>query len=131
MLNWFQAADDPDHMKGMIRLPGPDRFELKPVGLAQQFIQAHWLDQVQRMDNSAFEVDALAMARDRQRSVLGVNKAERQQHVTLQGAGRACPSLSLFGPDSRSRPAAVDCTGGQIHFQVPAQTLFALSWRAS
>ncbi|MFK5732946.1 hypothetical protein KW869_05360 [Pseudomonas urmiensis] len=131
MLNWFQAADDPDHMKGMIRLPSQDRFELKPVGLAQQFIQAHWLDQVQRMDNSAFEVDALAMARDRQRSVLGVNKAERQQHVTLQGVGRACPSLSLFGPDSRSRPAAVDCTGGQIHFQVPAQTLFALSWRAS
>ncbi|MND24703.1 hypothetical protein D3C80_151240 [compost metagenome] len=131
MINWFQAADDPDHLKGMIRLPGPNRFELKPVGLAQQFMQAHWLDQVQRLDNSAFEVDALAMARDQQRSVLGVNKGERLQQVSLQGAGTACPSLTLFGPDSRSRDAAIDCRNGRIRFEVPAQTLFALSWRAS
>lgn len=131
MLNWFQAADDPNHLKGMIRLPGPDRFELKPVGLAQQFIQAHWLDQVQRMDNSAFEVDALAMARGNQRSVLGVNKAARLQHINLRGAGAVCPSLSLFGPDSRSREAAVECKGGRIRFDVPSESIFALTWRAS
>lgn len=131
MLNWFQAADDPNHLKGMIRLPGTDRFELKPVGLAQQFIQSHWLDQVQRMDNSAFEVDALAMARGNQRSVLGVNKGARLQQVSLQGAGTACPSLTLFGPDSRSRQATVECRDERIRFDVPAESLFALTWRAS
>ena len=131
MLNWFQAADDPNHLKGMIRMPGPDRFELKPVGLAQQFIQSHWLDQVRRMDNSAFEVDALAMARGNERTVLGVNKGERLQRISLQGAGTACPSLSLFGPDSRSREAAVDCRDGRIRFDVPGESIFALTWRAS
>ena len=131
MLNWFQAVDDPNHLKGMIAMPGPDRFELKPVGLAQQFMQAHWLDEVQRLDNSAFEVDALAMARDRQRSVLGVNKGERLQQVSLQGAGSACPRLELFGPDSRSRAAAIECRDGRMQFEVPAETLFALSWEAS
>ena len=131
MLNWFQAADDPHHLKGMIRLPGPDRFELKPVGLAQQFMQSHWLDQVQRMDNSAFEVDALAMARGDQRSVLGVNKGARLQQVSLQGAGTACPTLTLFGPDSRSRQATVECRDERIRFDVPGESLFALTWRAS
>lgn len=131
MLNWFQAADDPNHLKGMIRLPGTNRFELKPVGLAQQFIQSHWLDQVQRMDNSAFEVDALAMARGNQRSVLGVNKGARLQQVSLQGAGTACPSLTLFGPDSRSRQATVECRDERIRFDVPGESLFALTWRAS
>jgi hypothetical protein len=131
MLNWFQAADDPNHLKGMIRLPGTNRFELKPVGLAQQFIQSHWLDQVQRMDNSAFELDALAMARGNQRSVLGVNKGARLQQVSLQGAGTACPSLTLFGPDSRSRQATVECRDERIRFDVPAESLFALTWRAS
>ena len=131
MLNWFQAADDPNHLKGMIRLPGTNRFELKPVGLAQQFIQSHWLDQVQRMDNSAFEVDALAMARGNQRSVLGVNKGARLQQISLQGAGTACPSLTLFGPDSRSRQASVDCRDERIRFDVPGESLFALTWRAS
>lgn len=131
MLNWFQAADDPNHLKGMIRLPGTNRFELKPVGLAQQFIQSHWLDQVQRMDNSAFELDALAMARGNQRSVLGVNKGARLQQVSLQGAGTACPSLTLFGPDSRSRQATVECRDERIRFDVPGESLFALTWRAS
>lgn len=131
VLNWFPAADDPHHLKGMIRLTGPDRFELKPVGLAQQFIQSHWLDQVVRMDNSAFEVDALAMARGNERSVLGVNKGDRLQRISLQGAGTACPSLVLFGPDSRQRDAPVQCRDGRIRFEVPGESIFALTWRAS
>ena len=131
MLAWFQAADDPHHLKGMIRMPGPDRFELKPLGLAHQFIRAHWLDQVQRMDNSAFEVDALAMGRGQERSVLGVNKGDRLQKIRMQGAGTACPSLALFGPDSRSRAAVVECRDARIRFEVPGETLFALTWRAS
>ncbi|MDI6934578.1 hypothetical protein QMN21_23750 [Serratia sp. Se-PFBMAAmG] len=130
MLNWFQAADDPHHLKGMIRMPAPNRFELKPVGLAQQFMQAHWLDQVQRLDNSAFEVDALAMARQQQRSILGVNKGTRLQHVSLSGTAGACPALALFGPDSRSRTMQPTCSGDRVAFELPGETLFALSWQA-
>ncbi|WP_433887139.1 hypothetical protein [Pseudomonas vranovensis] len=132
MLNWFHVADEPEWPKGMVRVLGENRFELKPVGLAQQFIQQHWLDQVLALDNDAFEVDALAMARGKQRSLLGVNKGERQQQVSL-ATEQACPegALSFFGPDNTSRRAQYACEQGRIHFQLPGQTLFALTWSAS
>ncbi|MDI2595066.1 hypothetical protein POF45_27115 [Pseudomonas sp. 681] len=133
MLNWFQAADEPDYPKGMLRVLGNDRFELKPVGLAQQFIAGHWLGSVLKLDNDAFEVDALAMATDHQRSLLGVNKGTRLQRVDLAGAG--CPlskgALRYFGADNRSRDAPFDCRNGRVSFELPGQTLFALSWSAS
>lgn len=133
MLNWFQAADEPTYPKGMVRVLGADRFELKPVGLAQQFIQQHWLKNVMRLDNDAFEVDVLAMASERQRSVLGVNKGVRLQRVDLAGA--ACPlakgALVYFGADSRSRAGTFNCQDGRVSFDLPGETLFALSWSAS
>ncbi|WP_237884415.1 hypothetical protein [Pseudomonas sp. PGPR40] len=133
MLNWFQAADEPTYPKGMVRVLGSDRFELKPVGLAQQFIQQHWLKNVMRLDNDAFEVDVLAMATDRQRSLLGVNKGVRLQRVDLGGA--ACPlakgALVYFGADSRSRSVQFNCHDGRVSFDLPGETLFALSWSAS
>jgi hypothetical protein len=133
MLNWFQAADEPEYPKGMLRVLGDDHFELKPVALAQQFIQQHWLHGVMRLENTAFEVDVLAMADDLKRSLLGVNKGSRLQHVSLDGT--ACPlangSLRYFGADNRSRDAPFNCTGGRVSFELPGQTLFALSWSAS
>ncbi|UVM52571.1 hypothetical protein LOY38_11295 [Pseudomonas sp. B21-015] len=133
MLNWFQAADEPNYPKGMVRVLGGDRFELKPVGLAQQFIQQHWLKNVMRLDNDAFEVDVLAMATERQRSLLGVNKGTRAQRVDLAGA--TCPltkgALVYFGADSRSREGTFNCQNGRVSFDLPGQTLFALSWSAS
>ncbi|WP_030132099.1 hypothetical protein [Pseudomonas sp. QTF5] len=133
MLNWFQAADEPTYPKGMVRVLGGDRFELKPVGLAQQFIQQHWLKNVMRLDNDAFEVDVLAMATERQRSLLGVNKGVRLQRVDLAGA--TCPlakgTLMYFGADSRSRSAQFNCHDGRVSFDLPGETLFALSWSAS
>jgi hypothetical protein len=133
MLNWFQAADEPTYPKGMVRVLGGDRFELKPVGLAQQFIQQHWLKNVMRLDNDAFEVDVLAMATERQRSLLGVNKGTRLQRVDLAGA--TCPlaqgTLVYFGADSRSRSAQFNCHDGRVSFDLPGETLFALSWSAS
>ncbi|MDO7897055.1 hypothetical protein [Pseudomonas citrulli] len=133
MLNWFQAADEPEYPKGMVRVLGDGRFELKPVGLAQQFIQQHWLGQVLRLDNDAFEVDALAMATGRQRSLLGVNKTTRMQQVGI--AGVPCPeaqaALVYFGPDNRSRNAAFTCEAGRIHFPLPSETLFALAWTSA
>jgi hypothetical protein len=133
MLNWFQAADEPNYPKGMVRVLGGDRFELKPVGLAQQFIRQHWLKNVIRLDNDAFEVDVLAMATEHQRSLLGVNKGARLQRVDLAGA--TCPltkgALVYFGADSRSREGKFNCQDGRVSFDLPGQTLFALSWSAS
>jgi hypothetical protein len=133
MLNWFQAADEPNYPKGMVRVLGGDRFELKPVGLAQQFIRQHWLKNVMRLDNDAFEVDVLAMATEHQRSLLGVNKGARLQRVDLAGA--TCPltkgALVYFGADSRSREGKFNCQDGRVSFDLPGQTLFALSWSAS
>jgi hypothetical protein len=133
MLNWFMAGDEPGYPKGMFRVYGDERFELKPVGLAQQFIQQHWLHSVMHLDNDAFEVDVLAMAEDPQRSLLGVNKGSRLQHVQLSGA--ACPlangTLRYFGADNRSRDAPFNCSDGRVTFELPGQTLFALSWSTS
>ncbi|PAU60032.1 hypothetical protein [Pseudomonas sp. PICF141] len=133
MLNWFQAADEPTYPKGMVRVLGGDRFELKPVGLAQQFIQQHWLKNVMRLDNDAFEVDVLAMATERQRSLLGVNKGVRLQRVDLSGA--TCPlakgALVYFGADNRSRSAQFTCHDDRVSFDLPGETLFALSWSGS
>src|SRR3546814_10900754 len=53
------------------------------------------------------------------------------QRISLQGAGTACPSLALFGPDSRQRDAPVQCRDGRIRFEVPGESIFALMWRAS
>jgi hypothetical protein len=133
MLNWFQAADEPNYPKGMFKVLDDDHFELKPVGMAQQFIQQHWLRDVMRLENDAFEVDVLAMATDAQRSLLGVNKGTRLQRVDLAGAH--CPlangSLRYFGADNRSRDAPFHCNNGRVSFDLPGETLFALSWIAS
>jgi hypothetical protein len=133
MLNWFQAADEPNYPKGMLKVLGEDRFELKPVGFAQQFIQQHWLHNVLRLENDAFEVDVLAMAEEHKRSLLGVNKGRRLQHVNLNGV--ACPlakgSLRYLGADNRSRDAPFNCQHGRVSFDLPGETLFALSWSAA
>lgn len=133
MLNWFQAADEPQYPKGMIRVLGAEGFELKPVGLAQQFIAQHWLHQVLWLENDGFEVDVLAMAGDAQRGLLGVNKGTRLQQIELNGA--RCPlsngALHYFGADNRSRDAPFLCQDGRVRFELPGQTLFALSWTPS
>jgi hypothetical protein len=135
MLNWFMVADEPNYPKGMLRVLGEDQFELKPVGLAQQFIRRHWLDNVLRLDNDAFEVDVLAMASQQQRSLLGVNKGPRLQHVSLGGADALCSARSgalvYFGADSQSRKARFHCQAGRVSFELPGETLFALSWSDS
>ena len=117
----------------MLRVLGDDHFELKPVGLAQQFIAQHWLQQVLQLDNDGFEVDVLAMADGEQRGLLGVNKGTRLQRVELSGA--RCPSnkgaLRYFGADNRSRDAPFHCEDGRVRFALPGQTLFALRWSAS
>ncbi|SDA53181.1 hypothetical protein SAMN03159443_01220 [Pseudomonas sp. NFACC15-1] len=132
MLNWFMLADETEYPKGMVRVLDNQHFELKPAGLAQQFIQQHWLNQVLRLDNDAFEVDVLAMASDARRSLLGVNKSTRPQQVSLDGA--SCPQahaeLVYFGPDNQSRSAPFNCEAGQIRFLLPGETVFALGWTA-
>ncbi|MHC8394175.1 hypothetical protein ACYZT8_11025 [Pseudomonas sp. LB3P93] len=133
MLGWFQAADEPNYPKGMLRVLGENSFELKPVGLAQQFIRQHWLRDVISLENDAFEVDVLAMGEDVKRSLLGVNKGTRLQRVAMTGT--SCPmangSLRYFGADNRARDAPFDCKDGRVSFELPGRTLFTLSWSTS
>lgn len=130
MLNWFQAADEPDYPKGFLRSRN-GQFSPKPVALAQQFIRQHWLGQVIELDNSAFEVDTLAMQSTQRYSLLGVNKAQRMQQVTLHHANDACQAgaqLHLFTEDSQVRTASINCTNELLRFDLPEQALFALTW---
>lgn len=134
MLNWFQIDDEGNHLKGMLKAVGDDHYALKPVGYAQAFIAQHWLKDVLRLDNDAFEVDVLAMADGPQRSLLGVNKTPRRQQVSVQGLRGTCPArpdaLVYFGADNQSRPATFHCQDGRVNFELPGETLFALSWSA-
>lgn len=131
MLNWFQAADEPEYPKGMLSQQDAQRFSLKPVAVAQQFIRQHWLGQVQALDNPSFEVDALALRDGQRHSLLGVAKTPRTQNVEL-GDARICqanPTLELLGADGRSRHTELHCSDGRASFQVPGETLFALTWK--
>ncbi|QIH07946.1 MULTISPECIES: hypothetical protein [unclassified Pseudomonas] len=132
MLNWFQAADEPEYPKGMLALRDAQRFALKPVAKAQQFIQQHWLGEVQALDNPAFEVDALALRDGARHSLLGVAKTPRPHTIELAATTDLCqsgPRLELLGPDGYSHEAPVQCHAGRAVFQLPGETLFALTWK--
>lgn len=133
MINYFQAADEPDYPKGMLRDDGRGGYALKPVGLAQAFIARHWGNRVMKMDNSAFEVDALALDASTEdaavQRVLGVNKTPRQQTVRVEPI--ACTnkvSLTLFGQDSTERAGSWRCEQNRVSFTLPGETLFSMDW---
>lgn len=130
MLNWFLLADDDHHFKGLLRLEDSDRYSLRPVGHAMTFMLEHWGDDVLRLDNDAFEVDVLAMRSGPRTSLLGVNKVTRPQQVRLDLDGTSCsglapPRLSLFGGSADHQPR---CKDDGWRFEVPGETLFALTW---
>ncbi len=66
-------------------------------------------------------------------TLLGVNKGTRRQQVNVGAI--ACPlagaSLRYFGADNRARDAPFSCRDGRVSFDLPGETLFALSWSAS
>ncbi len=111
MLNWFLLADDDHHFKGLLKLEAGDRYSLRPVGQAMVFMLEHWGDQVLKLDNDAFEIDALAMRSGVRMNLLGVNKVARNQQVRFDLDGTPCSGLDLrtspcsaMGPPPR-RPA--------------------------
>ncbi len=133
MINYFQAADEPDYPKGMLRDDGLGGYDLKPVGLAQAFIARHWGNRVMKMDNSAFEVDALALDASAEgaalRRVLGVNKTPRQQIVRLESVPCTSKvSLTLFGQDNTERVGSWRCDQSTVSFTLPGETLFSMDW---
>ncbi|WP_409522337.1 hypothetical protein [Pseudomonas sp.] len=131
MLNWFHLGDEAAWPKGMVEVDeGRGRFTPKPVALAHQFMQRHWLPHVLALDNDGFEVDALAMADGDRRSLFGVNKAGRIQHLRVDGLGKAChgATLQVFGSDQQPRDATFTCADGQARLALAGSTLFALSW---
>lgn len=130
MLSWFQAADEPEYPKGMLRPLDDGRFEMKPVGLAQQFIAQHWLGQVHALNNSSFELDVLALGEAEQRVLLGVNKVSRLQQVEVGGIKGGCDSLRLrlFTADAPVDVVKPVCSVAGTTFSLPGETLFALQW---
>ena len=54
--------------------------------------------------------------------------------VSLGGADALCSARSgalvYFGADSQSRKAGFHCQAGRVSFELPGETLFALSWSA-
>ena len=123
MLNWFQAADEPQYPKGMLRILGEDRFELKPVGLAQQFIARHWLHQVCNWTTMPLRWmcwrccrrRATHVARSEQRDAPATRRSERRQCPLNHGA------LRYFGADNRSRDAPFACDNGRVRFELPGK----------
>ncbi|AHL77386.1 hypothetical protein CH92_20800 [Stutzerimonas stutzeri] len=133
MINYFQAADEPDYPKGMLRADGQGGYALKPVGLAQAFIARHWGNRVVKMENDAFEVDALALDAPTEgavrRRVLGVNKVPREQKVRIEAVSCANAfRLTLFGPDSTEREGRWRCDRDTLSFSLPGETLFSMDW---
>jgi hypothetical protein len=132
MLNWFLLADDDGHFKGMLRLDATGNYSLRPVGHAMNFMQRYWGDDVLLLDNDAFEVDALASRSGKQLNLLGVNKVDRLQRVRFTHPNVTCsgldpPRLNLFSAIPVV-PGAVNCVSGAWQFEVPAESLFALTW---
>ena len=134
-INWFLLADDEGHAKGMLSLTPEGRYKLRPVGLAMNFMRDHWGQEVLRLDNDAFEVDTLATRSGTQLKVLGVNKVDRLQQIRLTPFETTCsergaPRLKLLGAAS-VEPGTVKCEAGSWQFEVPGESLFALSWEES
>lgn len=130
MLNWSLAIDEKNYPKGML-IPRDNTFAMKPVAIAQQFIQQHWLTQVLDLHNSAFEVDALAMFENNRYSILGVNKTPRRQSISINAMNNMCQQefrLNLLGPSSQPLTEPVPCIDNQVRFELPAETIFALTW---
>ena len=132
MLNWFLLADDDHHFKGLLRLETDEGYSLRPVGEAMVFMLKHWGDEVLALDNDAFEVDALAMRAGPQMSLVGVNKVARMQQVRLDLTDTPCsgldpPRLRLFGDETRI--LSPRCEDASWRFEVPGETLFALTWK--
>ena len=103
------------------------------VAYAQSFIHRHLQPSVQPLNNDGFEVDALATVGKTHHSVLGVNKTPRQQHVSLVTDAVLCqrhPVLELFGADNQTRSAPLVCSDAQVQFDLPGETLFAVTWNA-
>ena len=104
-----------------------------PVSLAEQFIQKHWLQNGMWLENDVSEVDVLPMAEDAKRSLLEVNKGTRRQQVSLGAI--PCPlagaSLSYLCTDNRARDAPFSGRNGRVSFDLPGETLNAVSWSAS
>nr|MBO2511886.1 hypothetical protein [Gammaproteobacteria bacterium] len=133
MLNWFPAFDEEDHLKGMIGLSADGRHFLKPVGQAMVFMQQHWLDEVLRLDNDAFEVDVLAMRTGQRIHLFGVNKTAREQQVRLRGHPLNChgpepPRLRLLTAAQQQVEGRLDCGEPAWHFTLPGESLFVLGW---
>ncbi|PXF32856.1 hypothetical protein WH50_02165 [Pokkaliibacter plantistimulans] len=128
-LAWFLTVDDDNHHKGIVGFDN-GQFTLRPVARAMAFINRFWKPITLPLQNSAFEVDAMAMTDNRSISILAVNKAARMQHVTLPSkslCANTSLNLTILTVEGETSGHFV-CRQGQLSFTVPPQSLFALHW---
>lgn len=126
MLNWFQIADDPNHMKGLLSISDSDQFSLKPVGKAHIFLNEKWLKNVKKLDNSSFEVDVLYTQEKNDHQLIGVNKSTREHWLSVD-LNTTCPpniNVKVFDKNSNIYNVSSSCSSGTLNFKIPEQSIF-------
>lgn len=130
MLNWFHIADEPDHKKGLVAVSDQGQLQLKPVAQAHAFLTENWLKNVNKLDNSSFEIDAMHSQNNRSNQLIGVNKATRKHQMTIK-INEDCPStlsLSIFDAESTIHDTEYICTGKTLSFNLPERSIFKAEW---
>lgn len=129
-LMWFKAADDDQYPKGVFRVRTDGGLERKPVGDAMAFIHGRWGGRVVGLENDSFDVDAVAMAGVQGTTIVGVNKAQRHQHLRI--GMRGAPPTAMMRIDTLafavegSTTTSSKCQRLGDVVDLPPKTIFAI-----
>lgn len=125
-LVWFKAADDGLYNKGLVSLTSSG-YDPKPASAAMSFVTAHLGERVLQTQSSHPELDAVAtLDAGNSLKVLGVNKGERVQHLTLN-LPRSVTSIRLYTlNESGSQSTRLVIQNNRIQIDLPPRTLFAI-----
>lgn len=126
-LIWFKAADDGLYNKGLVSL-GSSSYTRKPASDAMRFVSRHLgTASALTSESNHPEVDAVGTLNSQGLlQVLGVNKGEHRQQITLT-LTRSVRSITVSTLDesgSNSYPLTVNAD--HVVLQVPPRTLFAI-----
>ncbi len=125
-LVWFKAADDGLYNKGLVSLTATN-YTAKPASEAMKFVSAHLGRSVLSTQSSHPELDAVATLDGNNRLlILGVNKGDRRQHVTLN-VPRTLKSVTVHTlSDTGSNTSTQVIEGVRVQVDLPPRTLFAI-----
>lgn len=125
-LVWFLAADDGIYKKGLVTL-GTDSYREKPVSAAMRFVNQHVGTRALASESNHPELDvAASLSASGTMQILGVNKGERVQNITLR-LPRIIRSFNFARLDETgSRTSQIVPDSATVTLQVPPKTIFAL-----